>query len=169
MMPLARVLAVVCCGSLGYFASSAISRPQGNLRTQTAPKPVSADPGELAPVPESESAFIADWTRFRQAHGEADLPTLYLSIKDEKDAFRRRAYRAALIADWVTKDPAAALAFLQVKDSGQTTQLVREWMRIDPDGAINGLMAGGAKAQPPRAKAGSAPSGQTEACCRLSK
>jgi len=68
-----------------------------------------------------------------------------MEIKEGKDAFRRRAFRSALIAEWAVDAPEAALAFLQQQDRGMTGQLLREWMRIDPQSAINSMLAGGDK------------------------
>ena len=103
----------------------------------------------LPPLTAAESPLIAEWENLREQHGgaAADLSAVYLEVKEIKDPFRRRAFRAALIAEWATTNPQAALAFLNEKDSGNVTQFIREWLRIDPQAAISGMLASGEKAR----------------------
>ncbi len=70
------------------------------------------------------------------------MPTFFAAVKDIKDTFRRRAFRAALLAEWAATNPLAGLAFLQAKDKSLIPHLLREWLRIDPQGAINELLRG---------------------------
>jgi hypothetical protein len=136
------------CATAGYFAASGLTTSSLTIHSRgPVPTPTPAPVEELTAPPDGQSAFLAEWARFRQEHGEADLSTVYLAIKDEKDAFRRRAFRSALIAEWVTRDPKVAFTFLQQKDNGQTGQLIREWLRLDPDGAITTILASGDKAK----------------------
>jgi hypothetical protein len=92
----------------------------------------------------AESEFIAEWERLRATHGD-DNPAIYAAIQDEKDLFRQRAFRSALIAEWSVSDPRAALAYILDKDGDRAVQLAREWMRRDPQDAVTGLLAGGEK------------------------
>jgi hypothetical protein len=148
MLLITRILGFAVCGSMGYFAAQAFQPMLSSKRSETAKQqngtalpPLTANP--------AESALVTDWERLRALHGGdgADMDTLYKAVKDEKDAFRRRAYRSALIAEWSVRDPRAALAYLLEKDTWQAGQLAREWMRLDPDAAITGLLAGGPKAR----------------------
>jgi hypothetical protein len=135
----------VASGIGGYFAASAFTAP-----------PVSADFGllvepedvlqELKLPTAEESAFIAEWNQLHAAHGD-DFGAMYAAFKDTKEAFRRRAFRSALIADWSVRDPQAALAYLLKNDSSAAPQLAREWLRRDPQRAVTGLLAGGEKAR----------------------
>src|SRR5688572_25073193 len=83
------------------------------------------------------SELIAEWEKLRADHGSttAEMPLLYAAVKEIKDPFRRRAFRAALVADWAAIDPLGALTYLQEKDRGVAEQLMREWLRIDPQAA----------------------------------
>ena len=143
---LIRVIVVAACGAVGFFAASAF-----NTSSVAVDAPRTTEARAPAPVVElkmptaAESAFIGEWEQLRATHGD-DNAALYAAIKDTKDAFRRRAFRSALIAEWSVTNPQAALAYLLEKDSGNAGQLAREWLRRDPQGAINGLLAGGEKA-----------------------
>lgn len=92
-----------------------------------------------------ESAFIGEWEQLHVAHGN-DFAAMYAAFKDTPDAFRRRAFRYALIAEWSVRDPQAALANLLENDSYTAGQLAREWLRRDPQGAVTGVLGGGEKA-----------------------
>jgi hypothetical protein len=143
-----RILVFAVCACAGFvvarpFISSAPTVPSPPARATPSPSVTIGIP----PLTADESALIAEWEKLREQHGGAslDMSTLYADIKETKDPFRRRAFRAALIAEWVTTDPAAALAHLRAKDSGSVGQLIREWLRLDPQAAINNLLAGDEK------------------------
>jgi hypothetical protein len=101
----------------------------------------------LVPATAAESSFIAEWEQLRATHANDPeaLPALYADVKDVKDAFRRRAFRSALIAEWAVNNPKAALAYLTEKDQSMVTQLLREWLRLDPNGAVTAMLAGNEK------------------------
>src|SRR5205085_1645018 len=75
----------------------------------------------------------------------AAMPALYKAIADFKDPFRRRAFRAALIAEWVQVDPSGGLAFFldkeRSRDSSQRHQFFEEWLGRDPKAAVEALMS----------------------------
>jgi hypothetical protein len=102
---------------------------------------------ELVPATAAESTLISEWEQLRgaRASGPDELPALYADVKDIKDAFRRRAFRSALIAEWAVSNPQAALAYLTEKDQTMVAQLLREWLRLDPNGAVTALLAGNEK------------------------
>ncbi len=142
---LIRILIIAACGATGYFAASAFNAPPA--KTDAAPPPKAPAPvAELKLPTAAESALISEWDQLHAENGD-DTAALYKAIKDTKDAFRRRAFRSALIADWSVRDPKAALAYLLEKDSANAGQLAREWLRRDPDGAVTGLLNGGDKAK----------------------
>lgn len=140
-----RIFAIIASGAAGYLAASAFHAPSPRNAKEGSPKtPVAV--AELKVPVAAESEFIGEWEQLRATHGD-DTAALYAAITDTKDAFRRRAFLSALIAEWSVRDPAAALAYILEKDSGNAGQLAREWLRRDPQGAITGLLAGGEKAR----------------------
>jgi len=150
MLSPVRVVIVLLCGVAGYVAAS--MRPSAPTRIEAPASPASppklpASSFDLQNSAHRDAPLLAEWEQLKAQHagGTADFPALYLEIKEGKDAFRRRAFRSALIAEWAADAPDAALAFLQQQDRGMTGQLFREWMRIDPQSAINSLLAGGDK------------------------
>jgi hypothetical protein len=156
MSLLPRVLVFAVCGLVGYFGASAF---HSSPRLPAAPAPLPAPSIAAPPLPDSprsaeasrsasnDRALVAEWEALRREHGggAAEFPALYASIKEMKDAFRRRAFRSALIAEWAATDPQAGLAYLQQNDRGNASQLMREWLRVDPQAAINGLLTSNLK------------------------
>jgi RNA polymerase sigma factor (sigma-70 family) len=95
---------------------------------------------------ESNSLF-AEWRALHVKYGTnaAAMPALYKAIGEIKDAFRKRAFRSALIAEWVQVDPTNGLAFMLGKgpDNDQRRQFIEEWLTRDPEGAVDALLASG--------------------------
>ncbi len=139
----ARLLICVVCLLAGYFTASSLAPRVDAPRAIEQVAAPRATVGEIPIASPAESALVAEWEQMRSQYGResSDLPALYLAVKDIKDAFHRRAFRAALLAEWATTDPRAALAFLGEKDSGNTGQLLRQWLRLDPQAAVNALLA----------------------------
>jgi hypothetical protein len=139
------ILSVAVCGAAGFFAGSAFYSPS----PETAGRPT-AEPravvAELKVPTAAESAFISEWEQLHSAHGD-DFGAMYAAFKDMKDAFRRRAFRYALIAEWSERDPQAAMAYILKNDQSTAGQLAREWLRRDPQGAITSLLAGDDKSR----------------------
>jgi RNA polymerase sigma factor (sigma-70 family) len=138
------LIAVVCI-PVGY-----------HVRTGTAPEGTNAvaevaGSAELAPPKGGarfeNSALFAEWRELHDKYGTnaASMPAIYKAIADMKDAFRRRAFRAALIAEWVQVDPAGGLAFFTGKgpDANQRRQFFDEWLARDARSAVDALMASG--------------------------
>jgi len=94
------------------------------------------------------SALFAEWRELHDKYGTnaAAMPAIYKAIADFKDPFRRRTFRAALIAEWVQVDPVSGLAFFTGKEKGpdatQRQQFLEEWMERDPQRAVDALLAG---------------------------
>jgi hypothetical protein len=148
IMPmLVRLLLFAVCGVAGYLVArpfvSSGPKSQGSAHP---PGPPIAD-DRLVPATAADSSFIAEWEQLRGKTGDGteDLPAIYADVKEIKDAFRRRAFRSALIGEWAVSNPQAALAYLSEKESGMVTQLIREWLRLDPNAAISALLAGNDK------------------------
>lgn len=131
----ALVLAALVPISLPYLRPA---RESGHKSTPpTVPTP------EL-PLPSAQaSGLIAEWESLMARYGPADgsLAQVYEVIKNVPDDFRRRAFRGALITEWMTRAPHEALTYFQAHDSGQVTLCLREWLRIDPTGAIAAMQS----------------------------
>jgi RNA polymerase sigma factor (sigma-70 family) len=95
----------------------------------------------------SDSALFAEWRQLHELHGNTPeaMPAIYKAIADMKDSFRRRAFRSALIAEWVQLDPASGLKFFlaQKNDTSQRRQFFEEWLSRDATNAVAALMMGG--------------------------
>jgi hypothetical protein len=85
--------------------------------------------------------------RGRHGSDANDMGALYAEVKNIPNAFRRRAFRSALIAEWAALDPLTALAFLEKNDAGSTGEFLREWLRSNPRAAIDRLLAGDEKGE----------------------
>jgi hypothetical protein len=143
MRPPVRLLIIALSGAAGYFAVSAITAAGGPALATTAQANASAiPPAGMITGKLEDSALVAEWEALRNTHGKtpADFPDLYDKIKKLEDPFRRRAFRAAALAEWAAGDPVAALRYLREKDKYMVTQFLREWLRRDPDGAITALL-----------------------------
>ena len=145
-MVITAALVTAVCIPVGYHVATGgqplrethnASQVEAGLRT-TAQK--------AAPSYEN-SALFAEWRLLHDTHGRSSeaMPALYQAIADIKDPFRRRAFRAALIAEWAQVDPAGGLAFFvgQVRDASQRRQFLEEWLARDARGAVAALMASG--------------------------
>jgi RNA polymerase sigma factor (sigma-70 family) len=139
----ATALVAAVCVPLGY-----------RLHTGPAPTPIGAVPQAPVPVivsPNSGrnfegSALFAEWRALHERYGtnaEA-MPRLYEAISAFKDRFRREAFRAALISEWVQVDAAGGLPFFLRKDEAQQREFFEEWLAKDPRAAVDGLLAAGA-------------------------
>ena len=89
------------------------------------------------------SALFAQWKQLHDTYGTtADaMPGIYQAIATLKDPFQRRAFRAALIAEWVQLDPAAGFSFFSGRGSNATErqQFFDEWLASDARGAAQAL------------------------------
>ncbi len=92
---------------------------------------------------EEAGGLIAEWKALMTNHGPANgsLSEVYAAIEEINDDFRRRAFRGALIAEWMSRDPREALAFLQINDPGRVTQGLREWVQADSSAAALTMQA----------------------------
>jgi hypothetical protein len=91
------------------------------------------------------SALFAEWRELHERYGTngAAMPVLYKVVGKLKDPFRRRAFEAALIAEWVEVDAAGGLAFFVAKDANENhrRQFLEEWLAKDATGAVDTLLA----------------------------
>ena len=131
---------------VGYQASGHFNRDRGDSNAATGIRDLS--PAAKNALRFSESELFAEWRRLHEVHGSTPeaMPALYQAITGIKDAFRRRAFRAALLAEWVEVDPFGAMAFFRQPkaDASHLEQVMREWIRRDAATAIDSLVASGA-------------------------
>jgi RNA polymerase sigma factor (sigma-70 family) len=138
-------LVAAVCVPVGYYVSTDEQRvPAANATAQADARALS---NSLPTGPNFEnSALFAEWRALHEKHGTnaAAMPALYKEIAEMKDAFRRRAFRAALIAEWVQVDAAGGFAFFRGRgsDTSQRKQFFEEWLAHDPNAAVTALVAG---------------------------
>jgi len=136
-------LVAAVCVPVGYHLSTGGERTHStNVVAQTEAQ----TPSSRRAAPNFEdSALFAEWRALHDKHGTdaAAMPALYKEIADMKDAFRRRAFRAALIAEWVQVDPAGGFEFFRSRgsDTSQRKQFFEEWLAHDANAAVTALLA----------------------------
>ncbi len=135
-------LVAVVCVPVGYQLSTGkqpLSETHAALQAEG-----DVPAANVAPSFEN-SALFAEWRQLHERYGTnaQAMPALYKAIADLKDSFRRRAFRAALIAEWVQVDPASGLAFFLGKgpDDSQRRQFFEEWLARDSGGAVDTVLA----------------------------
>jgi RNA polymerase sigma factor (sigma-70 family) len=143
----ATALIAVVCVPIGYGINSATSSPAGgSTASNVEPEPVVATTTNARPSFES-SALFAEWRKLHEQHGTnaQAMPELHKAITGIRDTFRRNAFRAALISEWVQVDPAGGFKFILGKgsDATQRRQFFEEWLARDPSGAVAALINGG--------------------------
>jgi RNA polymerase sigma factor (sigma-70 family) len=139
-------LVTAVCIPAGYYARTGrqpLPETQNASQVEAGPR----TPAQKAVRSYENSALFAEWRQLHDIHGRNGeaMPALYKAIADIKDPFRRRAFRAALIAEWAQVDPAGGLAFFvgQMPDDSQRRQFFEEWLASDACGAVDALMASG--------------------------
>lgn len=141
---LTAALAAVASVPLGYHLHA-----QRRLAVKELPTPAleaAGTPTNAASLFEN-SALVAEWRELHARFGtnSAAMPLLYKAINELKDPFRKRAFRAALVSEWVQVDPAGGLSFLFGKGHGpgERKEFFQEWLAVNPGAALDGLMAAG--------------------------
>src|SRR5688572_7053002 len=120
----AAVVTAICI-PVGYYISTAHSPSSFSSSSL-----VLESPTPLAKRGPSftNSVIFREWQELHDKHGRTAeaMPVLYKVIADLKDPVRRRAFRAALIAEWVQLDAPGGFAFLREKpsDTGSTPPLL---------------------------------------------
>ncbi|HMJ90570.1 MAG TPA: sigma-70 family RNA polymerase sigma factor [Candidatus Acidoferrum sp.] len=141
----AAVVAAVCIPvgyrfSAGHVPPATASRISAPVTNETG--------GAQSAVPTFEnSALFAEWRGLHETYGTTPdaMPAIYKAIADMNDPFRRRAFRAALISEWVQLDPANGLKFFLSRsgESSQRRQFFEEWLAQDAGAAVNTLVTSG--------------------------
>lgn len=135
LFSVALVLGAMLPISLSYFSTDS---------TDTGPVNITSSKLESLTIPDSQSSgLIAEWEALMENHGPAvgSLGEVYEVIKRIEDPFRRRAFRGALITEWIARDPQEALAYFRAEDPGRVTHCLREWLEADPRGATEAMRA----------------------------
>ena len=133
------------CIPIGYQIHHSAPAPALHNAEELQPDPA-LSPTHAAPSYENSFLF-AEWRYLHEQHGtnaEA-MPLLHKAIGEMKDVFRRNAFRAALVSEWVQVDPAGGLKFLMGKGSDATErrQFFEEWLARDPRAAVDALIHAG--------------------------
>ncbi|HXJ60128.1 MAG TPA: sigma-70 family RNA polymerase sigma factor [Verrucomicrobiae bacterium] len=135
------VVTVVCI-PVGFYLRS---DPESVARSSEGTLPASAQQ-KIAGDFET-SAIFAEWKQLHDTYGTTSeaMPEIYQAIAGLKDPFRRRAFRAALVAEWVQVDPTNGLVFFLDKrgDAAQRGQFFDEWLARDARAAVNTLLESG--------------------------
>ncbi|MES2705080.1 MAG: sigma-70 family RNA polymerase sigma factor [Verrucomicrobiota bacterium] len=135
-------LVAFACLPVGYAVH------QGTHPPPPPPEKVAVKPlpgaSEAAAKPDfGDSELFAEWVRLHEEHGQdaRAMPALFKAISEIKDTFRRRAFRAALTAEWAQVDPAGGLDFFISRngDRAQCRQLFLQWLSQDPQAAMTRL------------------------------
>jgi len=138
-------LVATICVPIGYQIRTGTTSQATNVVSEIA-RPIVTSTNS-APTFEG-SALFAQWRALHERYGtnaEA-MPRLYEAISALEDRFRRQAFRAALISEWVQVDATRGLPFFLAKgrDETQRKQFFEEWLARDPRAAVDGLLAGSA-------------------------
>ncbi len=127
---------------LGYSARMGLE-PSFNAAPPSASTALPAAPRHNEPD-FSDSAFFAEWQALHETWGvTADaMPLLYQAISEIGDPVRRRAFRAAQIAEWAAVDPQGGMAFFFAsdRDTIEREQFFQEWLQYDPAAAAVALL-----------------------------
>jgi RNA polymerase sigma factor (sigma-70 family) len=140
----ATLVAAVCI-PVGYHVATNHPTAHSNVAESQVQSAGKAEAEKLPPRFEN-SAIFAEWRKLHDIHGTTaeSMPAIYDAIAAIQDPFRRRAFRAALIAEWVRVDAPGGFAFLATqRDTSQRRQLFQEWLALDAPAAVEGLMASG--------------------------
>ena len=140
----ATALVAVAFVPVGYQISTG-RKPAANTHL-VSPVETQATAPTQSSAPSFESSLLfAEWRELHAKHGTnaAAMPMLYQAIADLKDPFRRRAFRTALVSEWVQVDAPGGLKFYLGKgpDNDQRRQFIEEWLALDPKAAVDGLLA----------------------------
>ena len=142
----ATAIVAAVCIPIGYQLKKEATTPKDNTAGTDAPAITLALATNAGPT-FADSALFAEWRALHEQYGTnaQAMPQLHKAISAMKDAFRRSAFRAALISEWVEIDPAGGFKFMSGKgiDTTQRRQFFEEWLARDPQSAVAALIAGG--------------------------
>jgi len=110
------------CVPIGYHIRTS-NEPTAAIHSGAQVEAESAKASQKMPPSFEGSALFAQWKQLHDTYGTTAeaMPDIYQAIASLKDPFQRRAFRAALIAEWVQLDPTNGLEFFlrRGSDAGQ--------------------------------------------------
>lgn len=136
------VAVAAVCIPVGYHITPGFTPGQSFTRDELSGAGLSSNATKAPPSFEN-SAIFAEWRRLHEIHGTTAeaMPALYDAIAAIEDPFRRRSFRAALIAEWVQVDPVGGFNFFQTqRDGSQRNLFFQEWLARDVHGAVDTLL-----------------------------
>lgn len=143
---ISAALVTAVCVPIGYHIRTS-NEPTAATHTGAQLEAESAKASQKTPPSFESSALFAQWKQLHDTYGTTAeaMPDIYQAIASLKDPFQRRAFRAALIAEWVQLDPTNGLEFVLRggSDAGQRRQFFDEWLARDARAAVDALMASG--------------------------
>ncbi len=125
--------------SMGYFQ-------QRNEAHYEAALSASMESSGLTLPEPAMSELMAEWIKLRAEHGPkaGSMPRLFEEIENIEDAFRRRTFRVALVAEWAELDPGGALDYFQeANDGNRMVDVLHVWLERNPSAALAAMKAGG--------------------------
>ena len=137
------VLVAAACLPLGFVAHLEL-HPKSEAPTPAPPAEVAGQTPENPFERWPNSTLLAEWRQLHEIHGTAPeaMPLIFESIQAIPDAFRRRALRAAILAEWGQLDPAGGFAFFSDGDHRAfVPQILDEWLKSDASSAVDALLA----------------------------
>jgi len=140
----ATALVAVAFVPVGYHISPN-KQPSAETRVEWRREPEVSEPAQPSAPGFEHSLLFAELRALHEKYGTnaAAMPALFKAIADLKDPFRRRAFQAALVSEWVQLDAAGGLKFYLGKgpDDHQRRQFLEEWLALDARGAVDALLA----------------------------
>ncbi len=127
--------------SLGYLASE---QPLG--KTSEPPSSLILASPEISLPSAQMSELMAEWERMRSEHGPdtGSMPALYEIVAAIDEDFKRRTFRAILLAEWAEIDPQGALRYFgsaERQDHERVAQILALWLKRDSETAIEAMKA----------------------------
>jgi RNA polymerase sigma factor (sigma-70 family) len=140
----AAIIAVACI-PVGYQIAPRDPKV-GDSTALVGSNPTNAPAKDPAAPPNFESSeLFAEWQQLHDVHGRTaeNMPALHKAIGELNDTFRKRAFHAALIAEWTQLDATNGFKFFlgEGRDAAQRNQFFEEWLALDPAAAVNGLLS----------------------------
>ena len=139
-LPLAALIGVAAIPA-GYglrqvFTTKEAATPLVSTSSSTRSSPRST----IMVIPPSE--VVEEWKRLQETFGTGPeaLPKIQQSIDARADGFLKEGLAATLLAHWVEEDPQSGYQFFKAKKNDVLiTSFIKEWLRHDSTGAVEGI------------------------------
>jgi RNA polymerase sigma factor (sigma-70 family) len=144
-MLVTTALVVAVCVPIGLQIPQPVAPTPSVAPAKTTPLVASREPERSSDVLVPDSELFREWQRLHELHGHSPsaMPLLHTAIAGLESSFQRRAFNTALVAEWVELDPTGGFEFYmtKVRDSSWRRQFLQEWLRRDPNAAVDALLA----------------------------